>query len=309
MDLTQDIIYRGFTLNDADIQSNIIQGNDIGAGIAGCVVDYADYSDVDVVQFMEKRAQGDGMDVGDVFLGSRRIRISGTLYGVSRADLYDRRAALNAALNAPLAQADEPADKGYQPLYFSEPTLNLAAGTGFPEGYISKRILALPRAVSAPIARDSVGGDEEDSLALTWSATFIARDPRIYGEVEQDYELVGAGTHTGDLINRGNYYAPLNMLMVVGSAAGSIEVTAGTTHFTLTVPASTGNRTIRIKGDDRIVTVQEGVLAEATQMGMIAFAGQNTWGLVPPGTSDYTVQYTTVSGLNGSHMWFWEAYA
>jgi hypothetical protein len=35
----------------------------------------------------EKRAEADGMDVGNPFLGGRRIRLSGTVYGKSRGAL------------------------------------------------------------------------------------------------------------------------------------------------------------------------------------------------------------------------------
>jgi hypothetical protein len=304
MDLTRNVIYRFFRLNDEDIQTNIVQGNGIGGGISGSVMDYADYSDVDIVQFMEKRSQEDGMDAGDVFKGARRIRLAGTLYGTSRAALFDKRADLREALDPVLAQLDEPADRGYQPLYFSEPTLRLAE---FPSGYIDKRILALPRAYSDPISRDSQGGNDIDSLALMWQATLIARDPLVYGEEAQEYDITGTGVQTATLVNRGNYYAPLNMLMVVGSAAGSIAVQAGTSVFTITVPSSTGNRTIRVKGADKVLTVEESD-TEITRQDLITFAGTNTWAKVPPGTTSASVTYTSVTAQSGSLMWFWESY-
>jgi hypothetical protein len=307
MDLTKNIIYRSFTLNDENIVTNIVAGNGIGGGISGCVVDSVDYSDVDVVQFLEKRSLEDGMDAGDVYKGARRVRMAGTLYGLSRADLYDRWLDLRAALDPVLAQADEPADKGYQPLYFSIPTLDLV---NFPSGYRDMRILVMPRAISAMIQKDSLGGDDEDSLAIPWQATFLARDPRITAQTEQDYTFTAGAPHTnsGNLVNRGNHYAVLNMLIEVTSAGGSIAVQAGTSVFTLTVPASTGNRIIRLKGDDKIITVEEGSV-EVTSMSMIAFSGSNTWPQVQPGTHGYSVTFTGVTVIAGSHMWFWEHYA
>src|SRR5690242_216300 len=148
MDLTKDITFRGFVLNDEDVGENIVPDSQdplIEAGISGCVVDAVDMSDVDVVQFMEKRSQGDGMDVGDVFLGARRIRMSGTLYATTRAGLFDALRELRAALSPVLSQRDEPADHGYQPIYFSEPTEDENFG-----GRMDLRVLAMPRSVAIP---------------------------------------------------------------------------------------------------------------------------------------------------------------
>lgn len=304
-DLTKDIIYRGFTLNDEDLAANVIVGNGIGSGIGGCILDSFDLNDVDVVQFMEKRSLEDGMDVGDVFRGARRIRIAGTLYGTTRADLFDRLGALRAALDPVLAQQDSPADKGYQPFYFSVPTLDIA---NFPTGYIDQRILVMPRGIGYMLQRDSQGGDPEDALAIPFQATLVAADPRIMGETEQDYDVSGTGTVTGSLVNRGNHYGVLNGLWSVGSAAGSIAIQAGTSVFTITVPASTGTRIIRLKGADKILTVEESSV-EVTRMDLISFTGDNTWAQVQPGTNGYSITYTTVTADAGSHIWFWEAYA
>jgi len=274
-------------------------------------MDSIDYNDVDVVQFMEKRSLEDGMDVGDVFRGARRIRMAGTLYGRTRALLFDGLIDLRAALDPVLAQQDEPADKGYQPLYFSVPTNRVDV---YPTGYIDLRILCMPRALGYMIQRDSLGGDEEDSLAIPWQATLIARDPRIMAEEAQEYAIDSApATITGDLVNRGNHYAPLNMLIQVGTAAGSIAVQAGTSVFTITVGASSNVRLIRVKGSDKIVTFQEfdGVnyLTEVTDMDAITFTGDNTWAQAQPGTLGYSITYTGVTAAVGSLMWFWEAYA
>jgi hypothetical protein len=386
-DLTKNIIYREFTLNDEDIASNVTPGNSIGTGISGCVVDSFDLNDVDVVQFMEKKSLEDGMDVGDVFKGSRRVRVAGTLYGTTRADLYDRLNDLRAALDPVLAQADEPADHGYQPLYFSVPTLRLAE---FPTGYIDQRVLAMPRGIGYLLQRDNQGGDEEDALAMPWQATFVCADPRIMGETAQDYSLPtnsivtgataaastdlitktthglvagdrvtfstltgGTGlstgvtyyvlasgltanafkvsltsggtainitvdyttvryvktlTSTGSLVNRGNHYAVFNMLLNVGAPAGTVIVTAGTSIFTVTIPASTGDRIIRIKGSDKIITYEENG-TEVTDQVLITFSGDNTWPQVQPGTHSYSVTFNGIDLQTGGHMWFWEAYA
>lgn len=171
MDLTRDVVYRAFLLNDSTVTERL----SAGSPITGCVLDSFDLSDVDVTQFIEKRSQRDGMDSGEVSLGARRVRMGGTLYGSDRPDLYDRLWALRAALSPTLAQREEPADHGYRPLYFSVPTNDPDYGSQ----QIDLMVKAMPRAFSASIMRDLEGGGDSDALAIPWQATFICADPSI----------------------------------------------------------------------------------------------------------------------------------
>lgn len=154
----------------------------IGKGLSGCFVDDFDPDDVDVVQFSEKRAEADGMDTGTPFLGGRRIRISGTVYGKTRALCYDLLWQLRAALSPVLASREIPQDKGYLPLYFAVPTND---NNNFPSGAIEMRALAMPKAFKAPINRDQHGGDDDDQLSIVWSAIMVMRDPNFEGITPQ----------------------------------------------------------------------------------------------------------------------------
>ncbi len=194
MDTTRDIIYRSFVLNDEDIDDATVGGGGSGTGIEGCVVDTVDFADVDVVQWMEKRSQDDGMDVGEVNLGSRRIRMAGTLYSKTRLTLFDRLFELRAALNPVLAQREEPLDHGYRPLYFSVPT-NRA--DDYPAGVIELQIKAMPRALQAIFNRDHGGGVDSDSLAIPWQATFLCRDPGIYSADPVEVDFTATSTVSG----------------------------------------------------------------------------------------------------------------
>lgn len=362
----------------------------LGKGIAGSVIDDFDPDDVDVVQFAEKRAEADGMDVGTPFLGGRRIRLAGTVYGKTRALCYDALMQLRAALNPVLAAREIPGDKGYLPMYFAIPTNDIA---NFPAGAISMRALVMPKAFRAPINRDQHGGEDSDALAFPWSAVLVMRDPQFEGETPQDFPFTdtvvvtgatataatdlinktshglvagdriyltaltgGAGlalntsyyvlasglttdnfkvaltaggsainittdatvlsyskyqTITGNFNNRGTYVAPLNMILAVGSNAGTITVVAGGSNFTITIPASTGMRIIRFKRE-KVITVEENGV-ESLRRSWLNFTANTTWPLIPPGTSAYTI---TINGTtldpgstDGSHMWFWESYA
>lgn len=304
MDTTRDILYRGFYLNEADIQDRIDADTGVGKGISGCIVETWDFSDVDIVQFMEKRSLQDGMDAGDVYKGTRRLNLSGTLYGKTRALLFDAYWDLRATLDPVLAQREEPADKGYRPLYFSVPTNRLE---DYPAGAIDMRLLAMPRASRVIWQRDQQGGDDGDSLAIPWQATLLMKDPSIQGDVPQDYSLEAGGTMAGNFVNRGNYIAPLNALIVVGPAAGTITIQAGgATNFVVTVPASSGDRTIRIRGADKLISFEE----DSVETNRLGSTPQDmSWPVLPPGTSPYTITCSGVTPQVGSHMWFWETYA
>jgi hypothetical protein len=305
-DTTRDILYRTFKLNDSAIRDSIEAGAGNGKGIDGSVVDSWDLSDMDVVQFQEKRALQDGMDVGDVYIGGRRLKMAGTLYGSTRGVFYDLLDDFLAATNPVLAQREVPLDKGYLPLYFAKPTNRLDYEDE--EGMIELFVNALPRMRQYIIQRDQQGGSDNQGLAIPWQATFLMRDPAVYGVDLQDVDLTGGGTTAGDFENRGNYIARLNMLAVVGSAAGSITLTAGGVTITISIPASTGNRTIRYKGFDKVLTFEENSI-ETIRMDKLILPASGQHPIIPPGTSAYSVTFNTVVGQTGSHMWFYEAYA
>ncbi len=238
MDLTRDIIYRGFVLNDPDTEVSFSGGGATDTGIEGCVVDSADFSDVDVVQFIEKRSQADGMDAGDVFLGSRRIRLAGTLYSKSRGGLYDAMVELRAALNPVLAQREEPLDKGYRPLYFGWPTLRTV---DYPGGLIELQIKALPRANQAIFDRDRSGGDDADALAIPWQATLLCRDPGIYAAqpIDVDLTIVAAASSGVTISAATNLISKTAHGLVAGnrvnfySLTGGVGLSTGVTYYVI----------------------------------------------------------------------------
>lgn len=152
---------------------------------------------------MEKRAEADGMDVGTPFLGGRRIRIAGTVYGKTRALAYDIMWQLRAVMSPVLASREIPGDKGYLPMYFTVPTNDIA---NFPTGLISMRALVMPKVFRAPITRDSHGGRSTHAMSMVWTSTMVMRDPLFEGADPQDIDfadsvvLTGGTAATSDLI-------------------------------------------------------------------------------------------------------------
>ncbi len=304
MDTLRPIIYRAFTLNDPNIRDNIDPARGIGKGITGSVVDSWDMSDVDIVQFLEKRSLQDGMDAGDVFQGARRLRMAGTLYAKTRALLFDMYWDFRAAMNPVLAQREEPLDKGYRPLYFAVPTND----ENYPAGGIDLQLKALPRAHQVVWQRDQQGGTDGDSLAIPWQATMLMKDPLIYATVPQSVDLSGGGTVSGDFTNRGKYIAYLDLIIEVGAVAGSISVVAGGATLTITVPASTGDRIIRYKGADKILTTEENSI-ETIRFDLLDLGTEQAHPIIPAGTSPYVITFTTVVPQAGSVARFFETYA
>jgi len=314
MDLTHDVIYRNFYLNEGDILTFVTTGGGIGTGISGCVIENVDLSDVDVVQFMEKRALQSGMDAGDIYLGARRVRLAGTLYGTTRANLFDRMRMLRSALNPVLAQDDEPDDKGFQPIYFSIPTSDTANYDG---GKIDLRILAVCRQLQMDFDRDKLGGDKDDAAALPWRATFIARDPRILSAEPQDFYLGSGSSQTLDLINRGDFHASINFLIEVSSTgAGTINYSVGGANNTITVPAGAAGRIFRFNSVDNILTYEEGGI-QSPRQDLIAFGTKVLYPSVPHATAaptgtphPMTITLTGVTiNTTNSHVWLWESYS
>ena len=304
VDTTQPIISRGYTFNDPTLKFDTDLGGQ-GTGAQGSIVDSFDISDVDIVQFVEKRALEDGMDASDVQQGARRVKMTGTLYGRTRALFYDEVDSFMAATSAVLAQRDEPANKGYVPLYWAKPTNR--AEYEDDSFVIEQFVYAMPRVRHTMIERDSQGGPQNKGLAATWAATWLMKDPAIYGVTPIDVDLSN-GNASGTFTNRGNYISRLNFLITVGAAAGSIVIAAGDATFTITVPASSGNRIIRYNGKEKFLTFEENSV-ELIRMDLLGLDSEGAHPTIPPGDSVYTVTFTTVTPAAGSHMWFYETYA
>ena len=304
MDLAEgkSVLYRNFDLNSITQAA----GQDIGSGLGGCQVDHVDWSDLDVVQFSEKRSLADGLDVGVPYLGGRRMTMTGTLYGVTRALLYDALRDLSAVLNPVLAYREEPGSLGYLPLYFSEPTNDI---DNWPDGAIPMRVLAMPHNFQHSIVRNATGGDDGQALAIPWSCLFTMRDPRIYAECPIEIAFTPTSSVADDVNNPGIYPAPLNGEWIVTSHAGTITIAMGDSQLTITIPTSSGQRIVRMKGEDKILTIEEDS-TEALAMNAITFQNSTTWPLMPPGISAYSVSFG--SGLvladTNSKLWFWPAF-
>lgn len=148
-DLNDPIPFRGIDLNTTTTVTNVD-----GPREQGCRVDSIDHGEVEIRQFREPLALMNGVDVGGVWLGGRVVRMTGTVFGVNRADALDRIAALTAIM------LPVPGTFGYYPLALTEGTLNV-----------------LPTGLHVNWQRNTFGGNEAMPLAIPWSVTMYAKDP------------------------------------------------------------------------------------------------------------------------------------
>lgn len=241
MDTTRDIIFRGFKLNDSNIQASLEAGNGIDDGLSGSVVDNVHPTDTDIVQFVEKRSLEDGMDVGDVYLGGRRVRITGTLYGKSRPALFDLLQSFRRAMSPTLAQREDPPNKGYAPLYYAVPTLN---PDFMPAGAIALQVKAMARGYDYVIDRDGQGGEDLDAIAIPWQAVFYLRDPRQLSELPVDVTFpatveADATAATTDIITSSGHGLAVGDRIYFTSLTGGTGLSLNTAYYVRTVTATT----------------------------------------------------------------------
>lgn len=148
-DLNNAFSFRGFTLNT----TTMVPYTD-GARIRGCTLSTIDHSEVEIRQFTEPLALQNGIDVGGVWLGARRVRMTGTIYGVDRAEAFNAVAALT-SISLP-----EPGTFGYYALALTEGTL-----------YVR------PHGLRVVWDRNMFGGAASMPLAVPWSLDMYAKNP------------------------------------------------------------------------------------------------------------------------------------
>lgn len=148
-DLNAAFSFRGFDLNT----TSMVAYSD-GARISGCQIATIDHSEVEIRQFTEPMALVNGIDVGGVWLGGRHVRMSGTIYGVTRA------AAISAIASLEAVMLPEPGTFGYYAFALTEGTL-----------YVR------PQGLRVTWDRNMYGGPESMALAIPWSVSMYAKNP------------------------------------------------------------------------------------------------------------------------------------
>jgi hypothetical protein len=300
LDLTRAVMYRGLDLNGC---AQIAQGQ----RLYGSLLQSVQMGNVPGVGWTEKRSLGDGNDASDVYLGPRRIFLSGHLYGRTRAEMFDFQQVLVTALSPTAAYNDTPADFGYNPLYYSVPTADEAFeedvnGDRLRVLFVNARPLATP---TVDINRDASGGQDNLGSGIAWASVLEAKDPRVY--VFPDREVNLDGTDSGTFANRGDYPAPLNFLLVApAGAGGTFHFDGALTVMDIVIPAATVQQTFRYDGYLHVLTVETNGL-EVLRMDLLKFVNETTHPVVQPGSSGWSATGPALAA--GSRLFWAEAYS
>lgn len=304
MDLSRSVVYRGLNLNGAG-QPNP-QDRLYGIQIAR-----AQMGNVPGVGWTEKRALGDGVDASDIFLGARRVLLEGFIYGRSRAEMFDLQQALLTTLSPTSAYDTNPSDFGYNPLSYSVPT----ADPDFDEEddgegglirlrrlYVNLRPLATP---TVDIIRDASGGIEEAGSGIAWSSVLEAKDPRVYVFPDKVVDLTT--DMSGDFYNRGDYPAPLNVLLVVAAGVDDVFHFVGAgTNMHITIPAAGVQQVFRYDGYLHVLTVETNGVT-VLRMDLLKLVNETTHPVVQPGLSSWSANGPAFE--DGSRLFWAEAYS
>lgn len=294
-------MYRGFNLNGV---SQLASGERLyGAQIANVKM-----GNVPGVGWTEKRALGDGNDASDIYLGPRRVFLSGHLYGRTRAEMFDLQQQLVTVLSPTAAYNESPADFGYNALYYAVPTDDTgyaldSNGDRLRTLYVNARPLATP---TVDINRDASGGQDDLGSGMAWSGVLECKDPRVYVYPDKTANL--DGSDSGTFVNRGDYPAPLNFLLVkAAGGSGSYHFVGAGTDMTISIPAATVQQVFRYDGYLRVLTVETNGV-EVLRMDLLSFANETTHPFVQPGTSP-TWTGTGPALAAGSRLFWAEAYS
>lgn len=158
-DLTRAVTFRSTALNT--IVDSLISDQNV---IVGCQLDSFDLSDIELRQFTEPLALADGIDVGGVWKGARKLSMRGTVYDSTRGKTYDRIDALEAIM------LPDSGTFGY---------FNLTFYTITNSGAVLKTLQARPNGLRYNIEKSRHGGADADALAIQWAVSMYCKDPSV----------------------------------------------------------------------------------------------------------------------------------
>lgn len=326
MDISKPITYRLLNVNSVALQT--------GRNLRGFAVESVDYSNVRAVGYTEQRAAADGLHASDVYLGGRQIDLNGMLYGSSLGDLFDMLHTVRSVFSATSAYLDSPGDKGFLPLSYFQPTLDVTSwpAVTYPNGiplFINVRPAGNVRFTVNRDRQTPGKSTGERTTSMPWSVPLLAKDPRVYVDPEQSAGLSGGtvANVAGSAVNRGDYESPLNITLVVAAApgvVGSFRIT-GLNGIDMTIKIENkANVIYRWFGDDRVLMTEDTSNGPDTaplvlRMDLVSFATLQRRPMVPasinPPTRPFATTYhywkTLGAGVlaAGSRLWWNEAFA
>lgn len=250
MDLTRAVTYRGLSLNSVSFDA-------VTRDMAGIEITTVEYGSVQGHGYDEKRAMEDGFDASDVFLGKRLFSLAGNVYGRTRAEAFHKHMQLTDLLTPTDAYESWGHQHGFAPFDFYQPTLSTA---DFPSGLIHLMIPLRPMATpSARYESDRSGGQDNQALAIPWTAQLYARVPYL---LNYDYttRVLTGGSFETSMKNRGNRPATLEVRLVVparfnGMESGFISIRIGGDQFRIWIESWGSPQTIMYDTHAKVLSV------------------------------------------------------
>ena len=218
--------FDSFSLNDADVVSGVVVGNQIND---------LNISAVQMAGYTEKAAIKEGLDASDIYSAARIVKMIGQTSDATAAKTYDRLQDVLAALSPTASFLADEANEGYLALEGQVPTED----TGFSldgDGLRWVPLVIYCRPKNPPgydLNRDRVGGPDT-GLALPWQIVLEAKDPRVYINDERIITLAGT-SGTGTLVNRGRYPTPVSVDVLVKANQTASTFTLTFPNFTMTI--------------------------------------------------------------------------
>jgi hypothetical protein len=112
-----------------------------------------------------------------------------------------------------------------------------------------------------------------------------------------EFDLNTSASGSGSFLNRGDYPAPLQVILNVGTHTGNWywHFTGGGSQMIIRLPATTTSYLVRYDGYMKVLTLTQDDI-EYLRMDLLDFTADKTHPLVAPGTSSWTWARNTTPG-------------
>lgn len=235
MDLTKAISYNGLTV------ANSLTRTAGGIPVSGYLFDEINGSQEDVDGYLEKRANQDGLDASDIYLGARRVTAILSVYGSTKGDYWDKAQDVLAAFSPTIAYNADTANLGFLAFDFYQPTADISTWptSAYPSG-IPMRFYLRPSAPPAWASRrDEQGGVSGKGLSKQMRLSLVARDPRKYVQTASVITIAsGTASASSSATYLGDYPTTGTATITSASTTGNVVYTIAGSAFTVTLDAA-----------------------------------------------------------------------
>jgi hypothetical protein len=228
MDFNLPITYQ--IAGSSTINLNSIAASEVTttAPLSGYKVLSANFGDVALTGYVDKRALHDGVDAADAYLGTKQISIVCGVFGSSMADFHDKiQALMDAARPVPREYQE---NYGFRDLCFSQATIDTA---NFTSGYIPMAMKVRPTSIPGIqlTSAQSIGVSSK-GFAANVQLSFMAKKPYKFLQTERSITISGS-TATTTFPNLGSaiVYPMFEIIYSTSITYAAVTTTSATFTF------------------------------------------------------------------------------